>query len=89
VGDKVLEMRERLGDREAALRRREVLAEERDGDVVAGARLLGERRVRLLQAPVVVLGELSRPLCRRFDRLAVARVRDLRVELDEPLEVRR
>src|SRR5205085_9014924 len=86
AGDDVLEVRERLGDCEAALRRRELVAEEVERDLVAGARLGGERRVRLLQAAAVVLAERSRPLGRRLDRLAVAWVRDLRLELDEPLE---
>ena len=79
-------MRERLGDREAALRRRELVAEERDGDLVAGSRLVGEGHARLLESTAVVLDELARPFRRLANRLAVARVRHVRGELDDPLE---
>ncbi len=52
--DEPLEVRERLGDGEAALDRRQLPAEDRVRDLVAAARLVGERSRRLVEALVVV-----------------------------------
>src|SRR5439155_9125399 len=52
--DEVLEVRERLGDGEAPLRRREVVAEETQRDVVAAPRLGAQRGPGLVEPPLVV-----------------------------------
>ena len=56
VADEPLEVRERLGDREAPRRRLQVAAEERERDLVARPRLGGERRRGRLE-PLAMVGE--------------------------------
>ena len=68
-------MRERLGEGEAAKRRRERVRKQRPADLVARARLLSERGARALEAVVVVLADLVRSTDRVEDSLAVARER--------------
>src|SRR6266542_3471433 len=54
-----LEMGKRLGDRKTALRRAQLLAEERERDLVGGASFAPERGLGGLEPPPVVLDQLA------------------------------
>ncbi|CAN5750765.1 hypothetical protein BH18ACT13_BH18ACT13_16170 [soil metagenome] len=70
-----------LGDCEATTRRLEILAEERERELVARFGLRSERRDRLLETQAVVLLQLPRASRRIVDRLAVAGQGDVGVEV--------
>jgi len=80
--DESLEVRERLGDREAASRCGKIRSEERERDLVAGLRLSPERGDRLLEAKPVMFLQLARAPGGIVDRLPVTGQRDPGVELD-------
>src|SRR5262245_66385669 len=67
----VLEVGERLREREATQRRRKRVGEERPRDLVAGARLVVDSGQRAGEAVVVMLGDLARSPGRVEDALAV------------------
>ena len=79
-------MRQRLRDREAALCRRQGVAEELQRDLVARLRLGAQRRLSRGQPRAVVFDQLARAGGWIGNRLAVARVDDVRGELDRPFE---
>jgi len=78
--DQPFEVRERLGDREPALDRRQLTAEQVEGEVEAASWLGGEERRRAVEPPVVVRSDLAGAGGGRVDRLAVSAVRDARRE---------
>ncbi len=65
-------MRKRLGDGEPALRCAQLLTEERERDLVCGARFFRQRLGSLVEPAVVVRDELARAGRRVVDRLAVS-----------------
>src|SRR5207245_10914691 len=73
--DEPFEMRERLGDCETPLDRRQLLAEQIVRDVVAAARLRAERCFSLVEAVRVVAGAPRAAGGRLGDRLPVSAVR--------------
>jgi len=75
-------MRERLGDREPPRGGFQVVAEQRERDVVGVSRLLAERGGRHGQALGVMLDQLPRTADRIGERLAVTRERERRLEVD-------
>ena len=81
-------MRERLGDRETAPRSRQVGAEERERELVAGLRLGPSAATVSSSRTRMVLLQLARASGRILDRLAVAGQRDPRRELDRAVERR-
>ncbi len=83
-----LHVRERLGNREAALRRIERGRKERERDLIAGPRLPAERGLGPVEPLAMVLDDLSRPCSRVSDRLAVSRQRQPGRERDRTLEGR-
>ena len=71
-----LEVRERLGDREAASSRGEIGAEEGERQLVSGLRLSRERRDGFLETHAVMLLQLAGAADGIVDRVAVAGERD-------------
>src|SRR5437870_1935142 len=84
----VLEMGQRLGDGETALRGAELGAEDGQRDVVAGLGLWPKRRARHCEATLVVPDQIARAAGRVPNRPAVPWVHDPRRELDRALERR-
>jgi len=82
------QVRERLRDGKAALRRAQLLAEEGQRDLVGRPGLVRERCRRLVEASAVVLDQLARPRACVVDRVAVPGVDDARRQLDRALERR-
>src|SRR6266508_1407866 len=75
-------MGKRLGDRKTALRRAQLLAEERERDIVGGASFAPERGLGGLEPPPVVLDQLAGAPGGILDRLPVSRVYNAWRELD-------
>ena len=75
-------MRERLGHGEAALRRAEVGAEDRQRNVVGGAGVARQRGGRFVESLAVVGDQLACAPGAVVDRVAVPGIDDSRRELD-------
>src|SRR6266545_1326001 len=81
-------MGKRLGDRKTALRRAQLLTEERERDLVGGASFARERGLGGVEPPPVVLDQLAGAPGGILDRLPVSRVYNAWRELDRPLQRR-
>ena len=84
--DKPLQVGKGLGDRETALRGRQLVPEHVERDLVGGARSGGEGRNVIVQPDPVVLDQLTRPCRRVVNGLTVTRLDNVGSDLDCALE---
>jgi hypothetical protein len=84
--DKPLQVGQGLGDRETALRGRQLTPEHVEGDLLGGAGFGREGRYVIVQPDPVVLDQLAGTRGRVVNWLAVTRIDDTRRQLNRTLE---